>query len=151
MVTVGAFPRAEQPDRKGELLDAHRQRGAALIIALVTLLIVTMSILVAASFVQVRLDAFRAEERRVMTTALADAAMAETLAHLDEDQNFVGSRARAFDKGTISSSVEKNRQDFRSVTAAGRFAGWQTVIEAEVDIRFARVKVVSWKYRHGPI
>lgn len=128
----------------------YRERGAALVIALVTLLVVTMSILLAASFVQTRVDAFRAEERRVMTNALADAAMAETLAHLDEDRSFSGFSDRAFDKGTISSTVTTKSPDIRGVTVTGRFADFQMVIDAEVDVRFSRVRVVRWRYRHGP-
>jgi len=125
------------------------QQGTALLVALVTMLVLTMSLLLAAALVQVGVDSFDVENRRLVTTALADAAMAEALASIDEDPRFPGSAERRFGGGVISSRVEQTAPERRRVVAVGRIHGYRTVVSAEVELDFGRPRVMRWRYRSG--
>ncbi len=121
-----------------------------MLVTLLTLLMVTLSVLLTTSVVDLRTNVFRGEERRVLTTALADAALAETLARLDEDPNFRGVTERALGIGRISSSVAFGGENVRKVTASGWGAEFEVQIDADVTVKFSRARIVRWNYRQGP-
>ena len=126
------------------------ERGSALFVALVTILIVTMSITLVASFIHGRKSTFEIEERNVMIAALVDAAMAETLAELGENNFFPGINARPLGIGTISSKVTISDQGFRRVVAIGVFRKWAATLDAEVSVGGSTPNVIRWQYRQGP-
>ena len=126
------------------------ERGTALLLALVTVIVVTMSMLLVASFIEGRKISFVTEERNVVISALADAAMAETLARMSESKNFKGIEMRSFGQGSISSTVSIESGGYRKVIAVGRFKLWAASIDAQVDVRGSRPIVVRWSYRQGP-
>ena len=129
---------------------APSERGSAMVVAIMTLLVVTMAVLLVAQFITDRINGLRIEERQVLTSAFADAAMAETLARLDQNRLFRGVEDRDLGNGSIGSTVSGMQPGFRMVAAHGRFNGWQTTITAEVDLRGGRPKVVTWAYRQAP-
>ena len=127
------------------------EKGSALLVALVTVLVVTMSMLLVASFIQGRKISFVTEERNVTISALADAAMAETLAHISDEKFFRGIEDRTFGQGSISSTVTIKGSGYRKVIATGAYKLWAASIDAIIDVRGPQPIVVSWTYRQGPI
>ncbi len=126
------------------------ERGSALLVALVTVLVVTMSMLLVASFIDVRKLSFEIEERNVTISALADAAMAETLANLSKEKYFKGVVERDFGGGSISSTVTIEKNDHRRVVAVGKFKRWTASIDAKVSVQTTQPFVVKWSYHQGP-
>ena len=121
-----------------------------MLVTLLALLMVTLSVLLTTSVVNLRTNAFRNEERRVLATALADAALAETLASLDEDPFFRGVTERTLGIGRISSSVVGGGKNVRKVTASGWVAEFEVQIDADVKVKSSRARIVRWNYRQGP-
>jgi len=129
----------------------ENERGSALLVALVTVLVVTMSLLLVASFIQGQQFTFEIEERNVMIATLVDGAMAETLANLSNDEFFRGISSRNLGKGTISSEVTKSKKGHRRIRAVGTFKRWSATIDAEVRVSGPRPVILHWQYRQGPI
>jgi len=132
------------------VVSRSRESGIALIVALLLLVLVTMSLLAVAGYVQGRVNAFQVEQRTVILTALADAAMAETLAGLQEDEDFEGIDRRQFGAGSIASTVVRSQPSTVEVMARGRITGWQATIEARVELTPAGPRVASWAVGQGP-
>jgi len=126
-----------------------RERGSALIIALGALTLVAIAVVAVASLVQSRGDGVVYEERSVRLVALADAAMAETLAELDASKTFAGIPERGFAGGSIASTVHPKGVREVEVTAVGRSNGWRAILVARVDIEHAP-RVLSWHRRNQP-
>jgi len=126
------------------------ESGSALILALATIFIVTMAVLLAASMIQTRRMSFDLQQRDVTLTALTDAAVAESLAGLDEDRNFSGVRAHAFGRGTISSSVSFAGKYSRRLLAQAHYRGWTSMIEADVNVRRRHPVILAWKWTKTP-
>ncbi len=125
----------------------ERERGSALLVALVTIMVVTMAVLLVAAFVEDRSNAFRLEQRAVEATALADAAMAESLAELSRDRFFSGVTERPFGGGTIASTVTSVSPRRRQIRAEGTLPRWSAVIEAEIELDGYRAVVLTWTLR----
>jgi len=128
-----------------------KEKGSALLLAFVTILLTSMSVLLVAGIIRSRRISFDVEERNVFLTALVDAAMAESLAGIDENKNFSGVREHAFSRGTISSRVVWDKPGYRSIEAEAHYGGWKEVIEARVDVRKKHPVILSWSYRLGPL
>ena len=125
------------------------ERGSALIFALGALTLVAITVVAVASLVQSRGEGVAYEERSVRLVALADAAMAETLAELDSTKNFAGIPERRFAGGSIASTVHPKGAREVEVTAVGRRDGWRATLVARVDIEHAP-RVLSWHRRNQP-
>ena len=125
-------------------------RGVALVTALFLIALVTMSLLLVARTLQLRSDGFQRERRDVRLTALADAALAATLAELDRDRYFPGLVDREFGGGRISSTVDGDPESMVTVSAAGTFQDWTATIDARVVMGSSRPRVVSWQCDRHP-
>jgi len=118
--------------------------------ALFLITLVTMSLLLVARTLQLRSEGFQRERRDVKLTALADAALAATLAELDRDRYFPGLVDREFGGGRISSAVDGDPERTVTVSAAGRFQDWTATIDARVVMARSGPRVVSWQYDRRP-
>lgn len=111
---------------------------------LVLLLVATASALLATELHrqqrQVRLEAGGLELR-----ALADAALAETLAELALDGYFTGVVEHEFARGRIASTVEILAGNRWLVRAESRLGPRVRVVEAEVRRSGTRLHVVRWE------
>jgi len=136
------------------LLPAGRmnEKGSALLLAFVAILLTSMSVLLVAGMIRSRRITFDVEERNVVLTALADAAMAESLAEVDKNRNFSGVTQHSLGRGTISSRVVFEKPGYRKIVAEAFYDGWTEVIEARIDIReeHKHVLILGWSYRMGP-
>jgi len=143
-----------KPPRRRSRIDkngsGNAESGSALILALATIFIVTMAVLLAASMIRSRRANFDLQQRDVTLTALTDAAVAESLAGLDEDRNFSGVRARPFGRGTISSRVYFSGSTSRRLLAEAHYRGWTSTVEANIDLHGRHPVIVAWKWTKTP-
>ncbi len=129
-------------------MTARREAGAALVLALLAVTAVAAAVLVVAGLIDARRVASGYEYRTVVLTTLSDAALAETLARLSEDPDHAGIDERRFGEGGIASSVGTTPAGTRLVTAVGSFAGWRSVLVAEVRLEDGGPRVLGFE-RHA--
>ncbi len=122
-----------------------REEGSALLLALVAAYLVAVTVLLVAGFLQMRIETHRLADRDVQLAALSDAAMAETLASLADDQHFTGISQRPFGNGFIASTVTGTGPHRVQIEATGWWGAWQAIIEAEVDMMTHKPRVLSWR------
>lgn len=126
-----------------------REAGVALIFALVALAIVAFMVAVLAASLEPRITSHSHLERTVRLTALADAAMATTLAELALDRHDTGVPERPFGEGVIGSTVTEIGLHEVEVTAVARVRGWRAVVVARVDVEHGP-RVVRWHKFQAP-
>lgn len=126
--------------------NARRERGSALVVALVTVTLVVLAALAVGGLLDSRRLAARIDERDVRLAALSDAAMAATLAHLTVDPDFPGLAESSFGGGTISSSVRRVGLTRARVEAEAGLPEWRAETEAEVLLG-PSPSVLSWQRR----
>lgn len=129
--------------------DGSPQRGSALMLALGTIIVTSMAVLLVAGMIQTRRISFDLQKRNIMLSALADAAMAQTMAGIDKDENFSGFQEHSLGSGSISSSVSWTNPKSRRVVATGRHQGWKAVIEARVRLEAAGPVILEWSFRQA--
>lgn len=122
-------------------------RGSALVIAIVALAITATTIAIASGVIRSRSTGIRLADRDVRTVALADAALAETLARLAADPDTDGLPERSFGHGTIRARVEREAGAPRAVEAVGAAGEWEVVLTAELRWTGGRPEVVRWRRR----
>jgi len=125
----------------------RRDRGSALVVAIVALAVSAIMIAVTAGLLRARGVGIRLEERDVRTMALADAAMAEALARLAADPEAEGVAERPFGHGTIRAVVDRGDRARPTVEAVGSAGGWEVVVSAELRWVGSRPEVVRWERR----
>ena len=126
------------------------QRGVGLVVAIVALVLVTLTVLLLASLLQGRSDGYRARHRDLVLISLSDAACAETLARLAENPDAAGVNSRALGDGVIASRVSRAGEGRRLVVAEGRYAGWRGTVTAEVEVGDGGPRVLSWNRTLAP-
>jgi hypothetical protein len=114
-------------------------------------LIVLVLVGAAASFVaaslNLRLRVTRQEAVRVRLAALSDAALAEALASLAQNVNFLGSAEYAFGRGIIGSEVatiDPGSEPTVEIVASARFGGHSKRVRAEAKLTATGPVVLSW-------
>jgi len=122
-----------------------RERGYALLTALMVLLLVSISLAVLATSLQIRLRLVRQEAEILQLGALSDAALAEALHGLTYDQTFSGKGEHPFGPGSIASAVEALGPNRYRVLATGLYAGQRRTVEAEVVRTYRGAHVVRWR------
>lgn len=128
----------------------RNQRGSALLLALVAVVVVALAVSLTAGFLQNRTRTLTRDIRSVELTALADAAMAEALARLAENSAFSGVDRHAFGSGEIGSSVTGLSAGMVQVRATGASGEWRVSIVAEVRTNgVLGPRVLRWRYSHG--
>ena len=126
------------------------ERGSALVFALAALTLVALTIGAVAAEIRSRSAAVVLEERSVRAIALADSAMAETLAELAaKGRGFPGIAERAVPGGAISSRVRPIGEREAEIVALGTRPDWQATITARVILENAP-RVLWWQRTQGP-
>ena len=86
----------------------RREEGHALVLALFTLLLVSLATALVATGITLRMHSVQRGTVAAQVTAIEDAAIAETLARLSASDSFSGIPRRDFGTGWLSSQVERN-------------------------------------------
>ena len=126
-----------------------RERGYALLAALVVILLVSISLAILATALQIRMRLVRQETEALHLGALSDAALAETLYNLTYNTEHLGSPERAFGPGRIFSWVQQLGPGTYRVRATGIYAGKRRTVEAIVVRGDRGARVVQWRRLHG--
>jgi hypothetical protein len=129
---------------------AGRERGVALVVALLMMVLVTMSLLLVAKNLQNRVDGFKVDRRSVHLAALADAALAESLARLGENPGLTSVVEHDFGGGRIGSEISGVSGGTLTIRAYGRLRGWRAMIRAQVFVDRHGPRVLSWTREQGP-
>lgn len=127
----------------------RRERGYALLTALVILLLVSIALALLAAALQVRMRLIRQEAEILQLGALSDAALAEALYNLTYDRDFPGKDEHDFGSGKIASEVERIAAERYRVRATAIYAGTERTVEAEVLRTYQGARVVKWKRDPG--
>lgn len=122
-----------------------RERGAALLIVLVVLVVAWTAALLVSVALSADLRSGRADQRRLRLMVLADSALAEALAALADDPYALGEPWHRFGGGEIGSSIEDVDGSWRTVTAAARIGGVERTIVARIVLRPWGPAVASWE------
>ena len=111
-----------------------RARGFALLLALAILLIVAIVLALAFRAAYGSKNAMQRERRLIELRAASDAALAETLAALEERSSFSGFAVHRFGRAALSSSVTGMGSRRRRVEATAVEDGWRMTLTATVRI-----------------
>lgn len=130
-------------------MTGDRESGVALIFALIVLVAVAGMVAVVASSLQPRITSHEHLERTVRLTALADAAVAGTLAELAADRFDQGLAERALGEGTVSSTVTRVGQHEVEVVVLASVRGWRATVVARVDVQHGP-RVLRWNRYLSP-
>lgn len=124
--------------RKGE-------SGQALLIALVVLLLLGAVLALVATLLVSRMERVQERTRDTALLALADAAVAESLANLAARPVSPGVERRPFGGGTIESRVTRGGGDRFTVVARATFRGGTLLVEAKGRLTELGPVVDSWR------
>ncbi len=124
---------------------SSREPGYALLAALVVLLLVSISLAILATALQIRMRLVRQESEALQLGALSDAALAEALSNLTYDADWEGKEKHPFGSGGIASHVEKLGVNRYRVLATGSYSGQERTVEAEVVRGNRGARVVRWR------
>jgi len=126
------------------------ERGSALVFALAALTLVALTVAAVAAEIRSRGAGVGLEERSLRAVALADWAMAETLAELAADpRGFQGIAERAVPGGTVASRVRPLGEWQLEVTAVGARNDWQASITARIGLQ-PGPRVLWWQRTQSP-
>jgi len=120
------------------------ERGFALILALMVLLILTAAVAVLVASLHRQAQTNLRQINSLQARALADAALAETLAELDWSPAFGGVDRHPLGTGWIASRVERNGRR-ATVRLEVEVALFYQEVEAEVELGSRRPRVLSWR------
>lgn len=120
-------------------------RGHALLVALIILLIVASAATMVAAHFGVRARSVSQESRRIHLVAMTDAAIAESLAKLDQSAGFAGVPQRDFGGGTISSQIDPLPDHRRRILALAAYRGGERRVQVEVELQTGGLVVESWR------
>ena len=120
------------------------ESGFALVTALLAVFLLSVALALVATSLQIRMNMVRQEARSLTLTALSDAALAETLAHLAIDATYRGVAAHPFGGGSIESEVVRVDTRRYEVRAFASYAGAERAVRAEVLRLPEGTQVVSW-------
>lgn len=122
--------------------------GFVLASVLLAILLLSIGLALVALSLQLRMDLVRREARSVTLTALADAALAETLAELSENAHYPGVPEHALGSGRLRSEVRNLGSGRYQVVATALYAGRAKTVEAEVYRPLGvPPRVVRWRRR----
>lgn len=124
---------------------ARRESGQALVLALVAVLLLSAALALAAGTLVARMKRSQREAVRIELLALADAAVAETLADLAAWPVSAGVAPRRFGGGTIESTVQ--RGGAQSFTIVARASVGRQDLSVEVLGRMTELgpRVDAWR------
>lgn len=110
---------------------------------IILLLVASAAMIVAAHF------GFRArlasqESRRIHLVAMTDAAIAESLANLNQSSSYRGVPEREFGGGTIATEITSLPDNRRQILASARYRGWDRRVRMRVQIQTGGLVVEAW-------
>lgn len=125
----------------------HRrsESGQAMILALMALLMVSVAGSLLAGSLLLHLRAARHESEGVRLAALADAAVAASLAELSASPASRGLAERDFGGGSIASAIDHPEPERAVVVARAVYRGRSRRVRAEVRLTAAGPRVVAWR------
>lgn len=121
------------------------QRGQMLVLTLLVVVLLTTALLIIAATLQSRLKLVRRETEVIRLTALADAALAETLAHLAVSPAYSGLPQRELGDGVITSQVEAGGGNRRTIHARAEYRNRRRDVEAVVQLTALGPVVLDWR------
>jgi type II secretory pathway pseudopilin PulG len=130
---------------RGVMRSRGGEEGFALLAALVVLLLVSISLALLATGLQIRMRLVQQEAEALQLGALSDAALAEALYNLTYDKDFKGKEEHPFGPGSIASEVESRGNERYRVLATGTYASKRRTVEAEVVRTYSGARVVRWR------
>lgn len=125
------------------------EAGHVLVFALVVVVILTIALSLVALLVSEHQRALNREIRAIRLTALADAALALTLAELALDPGFGGLSRSPFGQGEIESEVEPLSPAEAEVVCRATWRGHTRVTRARVALGPRGPRVVEWWVERG--
>jgi hypothetical protein len=138
--------RAAGPRRGGPAGD---ETGLALVTALMVVLLVGGALALLAAALDLRMRAVRQEARTVRVTALADAAVAATVAELARSWSYPGLAEERYGGGTIASEVRWLDGRTSEVVARATWGGVERVVRVIVTRTPSGLRVSGWRRLAG--
>jgi type II secretory pathway pseudopilin PulG len=126
-----------------------RERGYALLVTLVVILLLFFALALLGAALQIRMRLVRQEAQSLKLSALSDAALAETLASLTYDPGFTGVAEQNFGGGRIASTVRPLGPNRYEVLATAFYAGKLRAVDAEAVRTPQGARVVRWERALG--
>lgn len=123
----------------------RRERGSALVTALVVLALLGAAFALLAGFLLQRMRSVQNEQRHTELTALVDGAMAETLANLASSPAYPGVKEHDLGDGTIRSEVKHGAGGAFTVEARASVRGVTMAVEAQGTMTATGPRVTSWR------
>ncbi len=123
------------------------ESGHVLVLALVLITLVGLSVQALHSTLAERHRATGREVETAALRALADGALAATLAHLLRDAGFAGLPPQRLGGGTVSSRVRPDSTGRIEVYAEARLGERRALLTATVELGTSGPRVLAW--RHG--
>jgi hypothetical protein len=130
--------------RRPPALARDSERGAALLMALLVLVLVASAGLLASLAHALDRRSHRDDLVRLRLSALTDSAVAEALAALERDPWAPGFAPHPFGGGEIGSAIEPASASVRRVEVRARYAGRERRATAWVEVD-GGVRVVAWR------
>jgi hypothetical protein len=84
------------------------------------------------------------EARRIHLVALADGAVAESIAKLSASGSFAGVSRKNFGGGTLASEIESLSTSRRLILATSTYRGWTRQVRVQVRLHMGSIEVESW-------
>jgi hypothetical protein len=122
---------------------AH-QSGQALLVALIILLLVSSAATMVAAHFGFRARLVSQESRRIHLVAMADAAIAESLARLQQSSGYRGVVQREFGGGTIASTITSLAGNRRQILASAHYRGWDRQVKVQVRLTTGALELEGW-------
>lgn len=123
---------------------ASSERGAALLMALLVLVLVATAGLLASLAHALDRRSHREDLVRLRLSALTDSAVAEALAALERDRWAPGFANHPFGGGEIGSEIESASESVRRVAVRARYSGLERRAIAWVEVD-GGIRVVAWR------
>ena len=127
------------------LTGRSEESGQILLFSLLVVLLMSIAMGLVASLVAERQQAQRREAEVIQLTALADAALAETLAKLADGAGSGGVAERDFGGGTIASEVRAGAGTVLEVIARATWREGSRTVLATVEVGGPRPRVTGWR------
>jgi hypothetical protein len=123
----------------------RRQRGNALLLALIVLVLVESALVLLAMALRLRQEEARREARDVRLLALADAAVARSLACLASAVGCGGFPEEQLGPGRIAAEIASDGGTRRRILARARWGAAALAVEADVQLTPGGPQVVRWR------
>ena len=121
-----------------------RQSGHVLLVVMIILLLVASAASMIAAHFGFRARQASQESRRIHLVAMTDAAIAESLANLDESSGYRGVPEREFGGGSIASEITSLGDNRQLILATARYRGWDRQVQMRVELTTGGLVVETW-------